>query len=218
MSCVRSLKALEHLELTTILKPQPVRSKGPLKIIQAKESLKLDDSSLLNSGQQGADQTLAEKVINAIGPIIDWGTRSRIGSKDRGTKKGWRDKTEVQTIHKLLIAVYIAYHFYPSVMILIRASPGCDLQPWCVHERKLILIWSRNLIFLTPTAALGLLKGTTPPSQDRCLSSSNWNSLPWATVAKPGHQPVPQTINHFNNSISIFVIFFWKTEELEPDR
>lgn len=62
---------MEHLELTTILKPQPVRSKGPLKIIQAKESLKLDDSSLLNSGQQGADQTLAEKVINAIGPIID---------------------------------------------------------------------------------------------------------------------------------------------------
>jgi len=60
---------LEHLELANILKPQPVRIKGPLKIMQAKESLKLNDSSLLDSGQQGADSGLAENVVNAIGPV-----------------------------------------------------------------------------------------------------------------------------------------------------
>lgn len=69
MSCVKSLRALEHLELNVILKHQPVRSKAPLKIIQAKQSLKLDDSSLLDSGQQ--DLALAENVINAIGLVID---------------------------------------------------------------------------------------------------------------------------------------------------
>lgn len=180
---LRVLRALEHLELTAILKPQTLRSKGPLKIMQAKESLKLNDSSLLDSGQQGADSALAENVINAIGPVIERGTYSRMGGKDRGTRKSWRNKTGVQTIHKLLISVYVyAYDSYPSVTILIHTSPGCDLQPRCVCERKIILIWSGNLLFLTPTAALGLLKETTPPSQARCLNSLDWNSLPWATV------------------------------------
>ena len=62
---------MEHLELTAILKPQAVRSKGPLKIMQVKESLKVDDGSLLDSGQQGADSALAKNVINAIRPVID---------------------------------------------------------------------------------------------------------------------------------------------------
>lgn len=112
-------------------------------------------------------------------------------------------------------------HFYPSVTILIYASLGYDLQLWCVQERKIILIWSGNLIFLTLTAERN-------NSQARCLNSLKLeftaslavklsHSL---AVGKPGHVPVPYTINHSCKSISIFVIssIFWKTEETEPDR
>lgn len=59
------------MNLLPSFKPQPVRSKGPLELMQAKENLKLDDSILLDSVQQGADGVLAENVINAIGPVID---------------------------------------------------------------------------------------------------------------------------------------------------
>lgn len=68
---VKGLRALEHLEVVAIPKPQPVRSKGPLKIRQAKGSLKLDDCGLLDSGQQGADSALPGNIIKAIGPVID---------------------------------------------------------------------------------------------------------------------------------------------------
>lgn len=68
---VKSLRALELLEVTAVPKAQPVRSKGPLKIRQDKESLKLDDCSLLESGQQEADSALPENIIKAIGPVID---------------------------------------------------------------------------------------------------------------------------------------------------
>lgn len=77
-----------------------------------------------------------------------------MGAKDRGTRKDWGGKIRVQSLHKPLVIAYIrAYHISSSVMILIRASPECYLLPWCVHERKIILMGSGILVFLTPHAS-----------------------------------------------------------------
>lgn len=106
---------MEHLELTAILKPQTLRSKGPLEIMQAKESLKLNDSSLLDSGQQGADSALAENVINAIAPVIDqehiaeWEAKTEAPGKAEGTKQECK-----LLINYLFLCIYMPTTFIPQ--------------------------------------------------------------------------------------------------------
>lgn len=74
--------------------------------------------------------------------------------KDRDTRKDWGGKIRVQSLHKPLVIAYIRdYHISSSVMILICASPECYLLPLCVDERKIILMGSGILVFLTPHAS-----------------------------------------------------------------